>query len=88
MAEVHDAGSRRRGGQPARHLASAKPGWTPVQVEWKPSKKGTGITQPIVTHQHWHIDVPTIDIGGMFYYLLQRLILAQRDLSCPNTAKV
>jgi hypothetical protein len=23
----------------------------------KPSKKGTGFAQPLVAHEHWHIDV-------------------------------
>jgi len=39
--------------------------------EWKgkPSKKGTGFEQPLVAHQHWHIDVSYINISGTFYYL-------------------
>lgn len=35
----------------------------------KPSKKGTGFEQPSNPHQHWHIDVSYINIGGTFYYL-------------------
>jgi transposase InsO family protein len=35
----------------------------------KPSKKGTGFAQPLVAHQHWHIDVSYLNIGGTFYYL-------------------
>jgi len=35
----------------------------------KPSKKGTGFEQPPQSHQHWHIDVSYINIGGTFYYL-------------------
>ncbi|SPF51296.1 transposase (fragment) [Candidatus Sulfopaludibacter sp. SbA4] len=35
----------------------------------KPSKKGTGFEQPLAAHQHWHIDVPYINISGTFYYL-------------------
>ena len=35
----------------------------------KPSKKGTGFEQPPHAHQHWHIDVSYINIGGTFYYL-------------------
>jgi len=34
----------------------------------KPSKKGTGFEQPLVAHQHWHIDVSYINISGTFYY--------------------
>src|SRR5690242_21447646 len=35
----------------------------------KPSKKGTGFAQPLAAHQHWHIDVSYLNIGGTFYYL-------------------
>lgn len=35
----------------------------------KPSKKGTGFQQPQNPHEHWHIDVSYINIGGTFYYL-------------------
>jgi len=39
--------------------------------KWNPaaSKKGTGFEQPPGPHQHWHIDVSYINIGGTFYYL-------------------
>ena len=38
---------------------------------WKgqPSRKGTGFEQPPQPHQHWHIDVSYINLGGTFYYL-------------------
>src|SRR5207245_2389000 len=35
----------------------------------KPSKKGIGFAQPLVAHEHWHIDVSYLNIGGTFYYL-------------------
>jgi transposase InsO family protein len=35
----------------------------------KPSMKGTGFVQPLTAHQHWHIDVSYLNIGGTFYYL-------------------
>jgi transposase InsO family protein len=35
----------------------------------KASKKGTGFVQPLAPHQHWHIDVSYLNIGGTFYYL-------------------
>ena len=35
----------------------------------KPSRKGTGFEQPLVAHQHWHIDVSYLNISGTFYYL-------------------
>jgi putative transposase len=35
----------------------------------KPSKKGTGFEQPLKPHQHWHVDVAYLNIGGTFYHL-------------------
>ncbi len=35
----------------------------------RPSKKGTGFQQPMQPHQHWHIDIAFINVGGTFYYL-------------------
>jgi len=34
-----------------------------------PSKKGTGFHQPSGPHQHWHMDISYINVGGTFYYL-------------------
>jgi len=39
----------------------------------KPSKKGTGFVQPLRPHEHWHVDVSYINIGGTFYYLCSLL---------------
>ena len=33
------------------------------------SKKGTGFVQPLLPHEHWHVDVSYINICGTFYYL-------------------
>jgi putative transposase len=33
------------------------------------SKKGTGFTQPLKPHEHWHIDISYINISGTFYYM-------------------
>lgn len=35
----------------------------------RPSKKGTGFEQPLAPHEHWHIDISYINLGGTFYYL-------------------
>lgn len=35
----------------------------------KPSRKGTGFTQPIGPHEHWHTDIAYLNICGTFYYL-------------------
>jgi len=37
--------------------------------EIKPSLKGTGFVQPLKAHQHWHIDITYLNLGGAFYYL-------------------
>ena len=34
-----------------------------------PSSKGTGFAQPLKAHDHWHVDVSYLNIGGTFYYL-------------------
>jgi putative transposase len=33
------------------------------------TKKGTGFVQPLVPHQHWHVDVSYLNIAGTFYFL-------------------
>jgi transposase InsO family protein len=35
----------------------------------KPSSKGKGFAQPLKPHEHWHVDVSYLNIGGTFYYL-------------------
>ncbi len=35
----------------------------------KPSRKGTGFTQPVAPHAHWHIDIAYLNLSGTFYYL-------------------
>ncbi|OED38640.1 integrase [Chromatiales bacterium (ex Bugula neritina AB1)] len=35
----------------------------------KPNKKGTGFKQPLAVHEHWHIDISYLNLGGTFYYL-------------------
>jgi putative transposase len=39
-------------------------GATPV-----PTKKGTGFIQPLLAHDHWHVDVSYLNIAGTFYFL-------------------
>jgi putative transposase len=39
----------------------------------KPSKKGTGFVQPLQAHEHWHVDVSYLNLGGTFYYLCSLL---------------
>ncbi len=36
---------------------------------FSPSKKGTGFVQPLGAHEHWHVDISYINVGGTFYYL-------------------
>lgn len=49
--------------------------WNP-----KPSKKGTGFEQPLAAHDHWHIDVAYLNLGGTFYYLCSVLDGASRAI--------
>jgi putative transposase len=37
---------------------------------FSPSKKGTGFVQPLVAHQHWHVDVSYLNVAGTFYFLI------------------
>lgn len=39
----------------------------------KPSKKGTGFVQPLLPHEHWHVDISYLNIRGTFYYLCSLL---------------
>lgn len=39
----------------------------------KSSRKGTGFVQPLQPHEHWHIDVAYINIGGTFFFLCSLL---------------
>ena len=39
----------------------------------KPSKKGTGFHQPEKPHQHWHIDISYLNLGGTFYFFISVL---------------
>lgn len=39
----------------------------------QPSKKGTGFVQPLRPHEHWHVDVSYLNLGGTFYYLCSLL---------------
>ena len=46
----------------------------------KPSLKGTGLVQPLMPHDHWHIDVAYVNVAGTFYYLLCVLDGASRAI--------
>jgi putative transposase len=38
--------------------------------KWRKAlKKGAGFTQPLAPHEHWHVDVSYLNLGGTFYYL-------------------
>lgn len=38
-----------------------------------PSSKGQGFQQPTAPHEHWHVDIAHINMGGTFYYLISAL---------------
>lgn len=40
-----------------------------LQRQHNPSSKGKGFEQPLVPHEHWHVDVSYLNICGTFYYL-------------------
>jgi putative transposase len=46
----------------------------------KPSKKGTGFVQPLRPHEHWHVDIAYLNLGGTFYYLCSILDGASRSI--------
>ena len=46
----------------------------------RPSKKGTGFVQPLHPHQHWHMDIAYLNLGGTFYYLCSVLDGASRAI--------
>ena len=58
--------------------------------ERKLSKKGTGFTQPLRPHEHWHVDVTYINICATFYYPpyggqpARRLLPLHRPLGDPR----
>lgn len=39
----------------------------------KSGRKGQGFDQPEAPHEHWHIDVSYVNLGGSFYYLISIL---------------
>lgn len=46
----------------------------------KPSLKGTGFVQPLLPHDHWHVDVSYLNIRGTFYYLCSFLDGCSRSI--------
>jgi len=44
------------------------------------SRKGTGFKQPLVPHEHWHVDISYINVCGTFYFLISVLDGASRYL--------
>ena len=47
---------------------------------FKASLKGTGFVQPVVPHEHWHVDVSYLNLAGTFYYLCSVLDGASRAI--------
>lgn len=43
-----------------------------------PTKKGTGFVQPLRPHEHWHVDISYLNLGGTFYFLATVLDGASR----------
>jgi putative transposase len=45
---------------------------------FSPSRKGTGFVQPLQPHEHWHVDIAHLNLGGTFYFLCTVLDGASR----------
>lgn len=43
----------------------ARPGGWPCRWNLGKSKKGTGFVQPLKPHEHWHIDIAYLNVGGI-----------------------
>lgn len=60
----------------------------------KPSLKGTGFVGPGRPHQHWHIDMAYLNLGGTFFYLctildgFSRAVLHWEMKACMREADV
>jgi putative transposase len=39
----------------------------------KPTLKGKGFQQPLLAHEHWHVDITYINVAGTFFYLCSLL---------------
>ena len=46
----------------------------------KKSLKGTGFSQPSKPHDHWHVDVSYLNIGGTFYFMCSVLDGCSRSI--------
>jgi len=44
----------------------------------EPSRKGQGFDQPLLPHEHWHIDISYVNLQATFYYLFSVLDGASR----------
>ena len=62
-----------RGGQPSSVYRVLKAAGRLDRWNKKASKKGTGFVQPLGPHDHWHVDISYINLGGTFYYLCSLL---------------
>jgi transposase InsO family protein len=40
------------------------------RAQREPSLKGTGFVQPTRPHEHWHVDVSYLNVGGSFVFVL------------------
>jgi len=45
-----------------------------------PSRNGTGFEQLLQPHEHWHIDISHVNVGGTFYYLCSVLVGCSRAI--------
>ncbi|MFO7945047.1 MAG: hypothetical protein R6U51_12185 [Anaerolineales bacterium] len=65
--ELYDAGLKCGRCEPQQRLPGAETGWEVWSVGKKTSGKGKGFEQHQKAHQHWHIDLAYVKLGGTFY---------------------
>jgi len=67
-SDVHDARWRHRGRESLLDLSRAAGGGAAAGWNRAESKEGTGFVQPLLPHEHWHVDISYLNISGTFYY--------------------
>jgi len=53
----------------------------------KPSLKEKGFQQPLLPHEHWHVDVSYINVGGTFFTSAACSTAADGSLSTGRSAR-
>ena len=70
LAQVEHAFESPRAASPATTYRVLKAAGRLDRKSPSSSSKGQGFKQPEKPHQHWHVDVSYINVGGTFFYLI------------------